>query len=208
MVTARRLSTCGRECGRARWASSRQTLRATLRAERSTAGLGARPACDGGYLAEEAFHGVEFAGPEEAHRMDHAGQERAEEIPPEGDGLLADPDLHLAAVGGARLPVDVSRGLQPVDEGGGGGRGEPELGAEPADRDGDADTVRVEQADQGSRVGVVQGVRPGKRGPCEVKLHGDRPELMYQLQAPLVLRTEVQMQRWLSLDSLLSRSSR
>jgi hypothetical protein len=83
------------------------------------------PAGDGGDLVEEALDGVEFGGAEWAHRTDHAGEQGAEEVLAECDGMLADPDLDLAPVRGAGLPVDVPGGLQPVDQGGGGGEVRP-----------------------------------------------------------------------------------
>ena len=76
---------------------------------------------------EELLDGVEFGGLERAHRADHSAQQRAEEVPAEGHGFIADPDLDLTAVGRTWLAVHMPRAFKPVYEGGGGGRGEPEL---------------------------------------------------------------------------------
>ena len=58
---------------------------------------------------EELLDGVEFGGCERAHRADHSAQQRAEEVPAEGHGLIADPDLDLTAVGRTWLTVHMPR---------------------------------------------------------------------------------------------------
>jgi len=154
---------------------------------------------------EELLDGVEFGGRERAHRADHSAQQRAEEVPAEGHGLIADPDLDLTAVGRTWLTVHMPRAFKPVYEGGGGGRGEPELRAEPTGRGRDAVAIGIQQANQRPYVGVMQRIRPGEGGPGEVKLHRDRPELMHQLQTALVWLIEGRVHPERPLDSLLSR---
>lgn len=112
-----------------------------------------------------AVNDVQFARGEVLGRLDQVGDERAEEGPTQLHGFLLHRQYDAPSVVFIAPAADEPQALQPVEQGSGAGRVEPQRRTESSRGDIGARPVGVKQVDEGPQIGRVQAVFAANSAP-------------------------------------------